>query len=505
MSSAPPAGALGSLDGPTAPISHAPTPVNPAYGELELGSPVVPDLVFAPRASAAPSRAPAVSASAPPVDITEPKLPSFAPPPVRVPSKKPSAAPPVADSFDDMDMMSNDYGTIDLAGPTGVDLQAPPPSHVLEPPPAPLASSKGITLLLSEDGGSEAARRLGDYGDAPAEWWKTPMYAYRVKTRQAELRRVLSDRRAELQKAQDATDIALAILGERGRKYVAGNEAYAKLNATVAAAESALNDRDSALAAATDAHRKQLAEIDARIIDGEADVNGAKAEEKSYNDVFTRADEIRQRADVKVKRVDIELRAAVTRATPAGVPAGGAMSDEVRMAVEARTAERDARMAELQQTLPAVADATQRLSAARRRTVDFEQKVRAAKNERAALEATFAKRGATQGAEVESAQKGVRTALAALGRAAAGDHSVFGPEWDGARRELALLDKATAGRDDQVMLHVMALDAYDRPKVKTGLVLVLSAIAFVMLLALLPLAFRAAAPAVQTPTTIPMP
>jgi hypothetical protein len=417
-------------------------------------------------------------------------------------ARKPPAAASAsvgAGSFDEMDMMSNDFGSIDLDGQSVPSTAANGSSTVesARPPPPP---PSGTTLLLSDDGGKAAARRVADYGDAPAEWWKAPFYAYRVKMRQMDLRRDLASRRTDLVTAQRAVDDAFVALADRGRKLVTGKDAYAKLLVAVVAAEHSLRQRDGALAAETDAHTQKLGSFDARIAQHEAEAGAARAEQNALDDVFASADAIRQRADAKVKRVDIELRAAVARATPAGVPGGGGVSDEINAAVEARTAEREARLAELAQAMPAVTQATQNLTAARRNVTAIEQKILAAKNERAAIEAAFRRRGAAHGAEVAKAEEDVRAAMALLGRTAAADHRTFGSEWSEARRELAVLEKTATTRDDDVMLHVMALDADDHPMVRMGIGLAVGAIALLMLLALLPLAFRSAPPPV--PTTI---
>jgi hypothetical protein len=418
-------------------------------------------------------------------------------------ARKPaSSGQPPAGSFDEMDMMSNDFGSIDLAGESSHGPNAPAKSESVAP--AAVAPT-GVTLLLSEDGGRAAAVRLGAYGAAPDAWWKTPSYAYRVKMRQFELRRLLAARREALLSAQSATDDVLVGFAERGRALLSQKDSYSKLLGAVITAEHALRERDSALAAETDAHRQKTAGLDARIAQHEAELAIAKAEEQACDDVFARVDAVRQRADAKVKRVDIELRSAVARAMPAGVPGAGGVTEEINAAVAARTSERDARLAELEQAMPAVAEATQKLAVARRKSTAIEQGVLVAKNERAAMEADFRKRGAAHGAEVARAQKEVRAAMAVLGRTAAADASIFAAEWNDARRQLVALDQTTAARDDEVMLHVMALDAHDPGMVRTGLALIFGGAALVFVLAMLPIAIRVFTPAPPAPTTIQMP
>jgi len=478
-----------------APAPEAPPPV------LE-----VPDLALAPRTQPRPVRPSPIAptpAIAPSPSESASKVPSFAPPPMKPAARKPAAPGQVtAGSFDEMDMMSNDFGSIDLEGESGRQPNGKAKTESVAP--AAVAPT-GMTLLLSEDGGRAAAVRLGAYGDVPDAWWKTPAYAYRVKMRQLELRRILAARRETLTAAQSATDDILVGLAERGRRLLSQKDSYSKLLGAVISAEHALRERDSALAAETDVHRQKTAGLDARIALLEAELAGAKAEEQACDDVFARVDAIRQRADAKVKRVDIELRSALARAMPAGVPGAGGMTEEINAAVAARTAERDARLAEIEQAMPAVVEATQKLAVARRKSTAVEHTVLVAKNERAAMEANFRKRGAAHGAEVARAQKEVRAAMALLGRTAAADSSTFGAEWSDARRQLVALDQTTAARDDDVMLHVMALDACDPAKVRTGIGLILGGLGLLIVLALLPLAIRLATPAPPVSVTIPMP
>jgi hypothetical protein len=466
----------------------------------------VPDLALAP--SRAPVRppvaAPTPSRVAAPAPELEPgvanehdalsldfgKVPSFAPPPMKgVPGevKRPAAAAPAAphDSFDSLDFVGHDGAGFDLdMGPDAAAYEAKQQadkaaalaakSGGAKPggagggrPGGEAAEAPGSTLLGGgDDGGRKAAEALGAYGDAPAEWWKAPVYAYRVKVRQLDLRRGLAARRIELDQAQEAVDNALIVLAERGRKLVESKDSYAKRLDAVIVAETDLKARDSALATETEAHHRQTAGLDERIAQREAELAGARAEAKAYANTFDRADAIRQRADAKVKRLDIELRSAQARA--AGSAVGGSGGAEVT----ARTAERDERVSELEQSMPAVLEATQKLTAARRKVATLEGALKSVKNERAALEEQFRKRGAAHGAQVVKAQKAVRVALAALGRAAALDLNTFGAEWTEQRNEIASLDRVTTARDDEVMLHVMALDAYERKTVQTGVAVV---------------------------------
>jgi len=457
----------------------------------------VPDLDLGPRpprnvAQFAATPSPAAVAPAQPAA----KLPSFAPPPMKT-AQKPVQVPTGASTFDD-DMQIED-GKFELDMGSGPPLYTPPaaqdsgdappewerapsaeladvpksppsaggPRLVPTSPPGP-GSNRGGALGVMTD--RDAADRLADYGEVPSEVWKAPLYTYRVKMRQSDLRRQLVPRRESLAKAKAAEDDALIAFAERGRPLVAGNPTYVPLLSVAATAEGVLRQRDTALAAESDAHANQVATIDSRLSQLAGDLAQAKAEERSVAVEFSRADDLRQRAEAKVKRVEIELRNAVQRATPSGLPASpdAAAGDPE---VHARTVERDARVAELNETMPAVNAATQKLGATRRKVAAAQQQVLDAKNERAALETQFKKRGEAHGAQVSEAQQAVRTALANLGRAGVTDEAAFGAEFADARKDIAALRKTTTTHAEEVALYEHAIEAYDKETVSRGFIL----------------------------------
>ena len=82
----------------------------------------------------------------------------------------------------------------------------------------------------------------------------------------------------------------------------------------------------------------------------------------------------------------------------------------------------------------------------------------------------------------------VRSALAALGRNMVNDTTTFGADWNEARIEVAAKDKLTASRDDEVLLHVMALDVHDRGAVQKGILMSLGAFLLLSLVLVIPIA-----------------
>jgi hypothetical protein len=81
--------------------------------------------------------------------------------------------------------------------------------------------------------------------------------------------------------------------------------------------------------------------------------------------------------------------------------------------------------------------------------------------------------------------------MVALARRAMADRAAFGPELDSARDEIAKLDRAAESAARDVEVHAAAIDAYDPPSLRKG-VLLLGVIA-VLLLAIVvaPIVWRA--------------
>ena len=160
------------------------------------------------------------------------------------------------------------------------------------------------------------ARALADYGPAPAHWWMTPLYAYRVKKRQPELKRSLLVKRDEATRAETSAEDALMGFAERVRGAAQGNPKYAEVLQEVVQTEDLFRARDTALAGETDAHKQRQAQLEAGIAELEAQLSAVQAEEKVVIGELTEAEALLKRADARVKRAEIEIRNATTQLEP---------------------------------------------------------------------------------------------------------------------------------------------------------------------------------------------
>jgi hypothetical protein len=165
--------------------------------------------------------------------------------------------------------------------------------------------------------------------------------------------------------------------------------------------------------------------------------------------------------------------------------------------------ERDTQALEVDKHRPIVAELTQRAAAARRNVEAAKAKLDAVRAERVSMEQWFQRQVGTRTAAVGEARTMVRTQQCELARRAMSNRALYGDEFDPAREEIATLSRASEARAREVVLHEMALSAYDKPSFKRGLVVAAVAAVLAFLLLAVPIVLRATLPA--PPPTLPPP
>jgi hypothetical protein len=320
------------------------------------------------------------------------------------------------------------------------------------------------------------ARVLADYGPKPEAFWHAPMYAYRVMTRRSALQRDLASKKTEAERALKRYEDALVALGERSRAGAAPPAALER----VKQAEELLRSRDGAMAQSMDAHKSVLAEVDARLGVAEAELSRARQEESRATAIREAAEQDFQRADAKVKRLEIEIR-------------NGAAN---------KAAERDALAQDAQQKGAVRVEADKKLAEVKRVATVAQAKADAIGNERAQQEAKFSRASGTRNAGVDrhgrspsaidDAQHHLRAALVELGRAVLADPAAAAG-LALAKDEIARLDQQAQKSTSDVALHESAIGAFDAPQVFLGMVLVGVALLLVVVLVLFPFIYRAVA------------
>jgi hypothetical protein len=167
------------------------------------------------------------------------------------------------------------------------------------------------------------ARVLGNFGDPPSHWWQTPLYAWRVRQRLADLREELAERERRAERATAAAEQALIALGQRARSTAEKIPAYGRTVDGIRLQEQTLRQKDSALMAENDAHNKKLSLIDAKISELHTQLAMVQAEERRVADELAVAQATMQRAEAKLKRLDMELRSILGPAADPGPRRGG--------------------------------------------------------------------------------------------------------------------------------------------------------------------------------------
>jgi hypothetical protein len=203
-------------------------------------------------------------------------------------------------------------GTAPRAAPAASPRSAPSvaaPRAPLAPTSSPTHPAKPQPVLAGPDEVDPFdARALADFGEPPASALTTPLYALRVKMRQAELRRGLSSRRLEVERTQAKLDDALVDFGGRARAILETKPGHHRMLEEVIAAEQLVLERDGKLAGEMSAHKARAAQVDARLVELEAALAVAKEDERKALEAVTRAEAARARAEAKIKRREIEAR-----------------------------------------------------------------------------------------------------------------------------------------------------------------------------------------------------
>jgi hypothetical protein len=358
-----------------------------------------------------------------------------------------------------------------ISSRTGLGGSLPPAS---DPRSGPL-SHRSLPVPESDVDPFEA-RALADYGDVPTAPWQAPLYALRVLRRRGELRRALAERRAELLREGTRADDAVVAFAERVRPAAEANGWRGFVG--VAAEEEVLRGRDGGLAGEMDAHRAELARVDAALAEVEASLAQAKAEETMVAEHLSAAEATKARAEAKVKRIDIELRNAA--AQPGADPA------QVQALLAARNGERAALLAEISAEEPKLAEIQGRLAAARRNVAAAAARVTVVQGDRREVEDRFRRKTGTRSQGVEEARARVRGALIEAGRMALADEGAFGADYAAARAEVRLAVDRQRKAEHAVKLHEAALASDDPKKVTLGFVLIGAAVVLLLVLLLFP-------------------
>lgn len=325
---------------------------------------------------------------------------------------------------------------------------------------------------------------VAGYGPAPTNGLLAPLYAYRVLARRSPLKRAVATHNSELCQAELARDTQLMQVANELRPALEANDAFRRLLEPIRQVEQLAGERSAALSQADAGYKEQMARFDAELLQlrqTEAQAQALLAEKAQVADGTK--NELR-RAEAKHQRVQIEIRGVLDVARQALGPAGGDMSP-------AQTAQLKELQDRLKSIEPELAQAKSQHGAAQaaedqahtevRRRQGLIQKV---ERQKASAGSSLEKQLSVRAAGVSEAEKQRRDAMADVARAVlAGRGAVKVPE--PLLQSLREHDQSVETLAVRLETHVRALDAYDRQRVRQGVIFVLSAFGVVLLSLLL--------------------
>ena len=405
-----------------------------------------------------------------------------APAPARPAASAPANGPPNAQ--DQLFGASFDFGA-DL-GDFELERSAQPSVHVAEPyvPRAPAAKRAEPAVSNAEPGwptgrapdaptlaiDAREIALLADYGDAPTSAPLTIGYAYRVFTRQRELKQQLIPLVAESERAHTEREAALVELARALRPTIEPLSEFRRflgplreLEQRAAARGQALNAINAQLGAETGQIDIELAQIASRITVEQ------QLEREAQRECDEREANVR-RADAKLQRVQIEMRAA----------------EAAQLAALQQRAE--ALRPELAQTRAEFEHAQQALKQVQARLDTLRQAERQNARKKQALGGAYQKEVSARAQGLSESEIEQRAALADLGRAMLAARGTVEISADWIERLRYVCERA-----DKLMVRAelqrRAIAAYDVERARQGVKLAGTAVGLVFVLFTLKLVF----------------
>lgn len=309
---------------------------------------------------------------------------------------------------------------------------------------------------------------LAKYGEPPKNIYLTPAYAYRVFTRQRELKDALVPLEAERARADAERESTLAELGRAVRPVAERNEQFGRLFAPLLELEQVASVRGPALSSVAAEHDTQARRLDEELAAIGQQLAGERARERDAQRLYDEREATAKRADAKLKRVHIEIRAVTEVAQEKLAPQGGTIPEHEATQLADLKQRADGVLPEVNQAKAGLQQARVALEQASARVAAVVQSERLASRKKLALVQHYQQELNVRARGLSESEARQRAALADLGRAVlAGQGSVAVPEvWlervrSASQQADALLLRAEMQR--------RALDVYDRARVAQGI------------------------------------
>ena len=322
---------------------------------------------------------------------------------------------------------------------------------------------------------------LADYGDIPKAIQLTPSYAYGVFLRQRELKRQLVSISAECQRAEFEREATLAELARAVRPAAERIELFRRFFVPLLELEQVASQRGKALSSINEQLDTRGAQLDAEHAQVSAQISAEEKHEHDAQRVHDEREARAKRAEAKLKRVHIEMRAVTQVAEQKLGPQGGQIPDAEAAQLTELRQRAEAVKPELSQAQAELAQAKQALDQVRARVGALRQSARHAARKKQALGEQYQKEVRVRTSGMSESEAAQRSALADLARAvlaSAGAVDVS-PSWlERVRSVSERADKLTVRRE----MFLRAVDCYDHARVGQGVRLACTAVALIILL-----------------------
>jgi hypothetical protein len=329
---------------------------------------------------------------------------------------------------------------------------------------------------------------LADYGDVPHAVQLTPSYAYRVFSRQRELKRQLISIAAESERAQFEREATLAELARAVRPAAEKIEQFRRLFAPLLELEQVAGQRGQALSFINQQLSAQSGQYDAELGQIAEQISAQQKLERDAIAVYDQREAAAKRAEAKLKRVHIEIRALTQVAEQKLGPAGGQIPEPEATQLGALRQRAEDSKPEVAHTQAEFSQAKAALGQVRAHLDALRQSDRLNLRKKQALGEHYQKELQVRSQGLSESETQQRAALAELGRAllgAAGSIDVTEAWLERVRAVSERADKLLVRREMQAR----AIDSYDQTRVRQGVQLACTVVGLFVLLILFKLIF----------------
>ena len=329
---------------------------------------------------------------------------------------------------------------------------------------------------------------LADYGDAPRAVQLTPAYAYRVFVRQRELKRQMVSIAAESERAEAERESTLAELARAVRPRAQQVAQFQRLFAPLVELEQLAQQRGQALSSINQELSAQSAQIDAELAQIAGQIAAHEQLERDAERSYDEHEATAKRADAKLKRVHIEMRAVTQVAEQKLGPTGGPLPAAEAAQLATLQQRADQLAPEVAHAQAEFAQAKAALGQVRAQVDALRQRERVSGRKKPALGAHYHQELELRSRGLSESETQERAALAALGRAVLGAAGLVEVPEAWLVRVRAVSERADALLTRREV-QARAIDGYDGPRVRQGVQLACTVLGLLLLLIVFKLIF----------------